>query len=125
MPRGPVKQVIGKSVVHLDSCNRPKYSETCLIQLALTEKFCVGIDKVSDYTVQKINRKIVDRKINVGNHMETDYTSVGLDRVLLYIGSCILCSSCAFVHVLSFYSLVFRHFSICYLVFPYVRFGVL
>ena len=87
MPRGPVKQVIGKSVVHLDSCNRSKYSETCLIQLALTEKFCVRKDKVSDYTVQKIKRKIVDRKINVGNHMETDYTSVGLDRVLLYIGS--------------------------------------
>ena len=30
-----------------------KYSETCLIRHALSEKFCVGIDRVTDYTVKK------------------------------------------------------------------------
>ena len=29
------------------------YSETCLIRHVLGETFCVGIDRVSDYTVQQ------------------------------------------------------------------------
>lgn len=32
--------------------------ETCLIQYAPREKFCVGIDMVSDYTVPKTKKMV-------------------------------------------------------------------
>lgn len=41
-----------------------RYSETCLIWLALGEKFCVGRDRVLDYRVKKSTEKWLNGKEN-------------------------------------------------------------
>ena len=50
------------------------YSETCLIQHARGEKFCVGIDRVSYFTYKRAWKSTLD---NTG---KMDYTGVGLVR---------------------------------------------
>lgn len=59
----PVVQQAARSCFplgHLDNTVRNMlYRETCLIRHALREKFCVRIDRVSDYSVK--NRKMVNR----------------------------------------------------------------
>ena len=57
------KHVNTRSVIQIFGglFSKPIYSETCLIKHAMEEQFCFGIVSVSDYTVQKINRKTVKK----------------------------------------------------------------
>ena len=45
---------------------RSYYSETFLVRPALGETFCVGIDRISDYTVPNTENDQVAMEINVG-----------------------------------------------------------
>ena len=71
------------------SFSKPIYSATCLIQHALKEQFCIGIVSVSDYTVQKVNRKTVKRPGHINQHRIKEgasYIGVGSDRFYCIIG---------------------------------------